>query len=162
LKGLVQLAVYRIVLYGEDDVLREKAKPITKINESVHKLLDDLRDTMYSNKGVGLAAPQIGVLKRAIVVDAGEGLIELINPEILEASGKETDLEGCLSIPGVLGEVERAASVVVQGLEREGREIKVQANGFCARALQHEIDHLDGILFIDRAVKIRKAESERG
>lgn len=156
------MAVYRIVLYGEDDVLREKAKPITKINESVHKLLDDLRDTMYSNKGVGLAAPQIGVLKRAIVVDAGEGLIELINPEILEASGKETDLEGCLSIPGVLGEVERAASVVVQGLEREGREIKVQANGFCARALQHEIDHLDGILFIDRAVKIRKAESERG
>lgn len=156
------MAVYRIVLYGEDDVLREKAKPIAKINESVHKLLDDLRDTMYSNKGVGLAAPQIGVLKRAIVVDAGEGLIELINPEILEASGKEADLEGCLSIPGVLGEVERAASVVVQGLDREGREIEVQANGFCARALQHEIDHLDGILFIDRAVKIRKAESERG
>jgi len=156
------LAVYRIVLYGEDDVLREKAKPITKINESVHKLLDDLRDTMYSNKGVGLAAPQIGVLKRAIVVDAGEGLIELINPEILEASGKEADLEGCLSIPGVLGEVERAASVVVHGLDREGREIKVQANGFCARALQHEIDHLDGVLFIDRAVKIRKAESGRG
>lgn len=156
------MAVYRIVLYGEDDVLREKAKPIAKINESVHKLLDDLRDTMYSNKGVGLAAPQIGVLKRAIVVDAGEGLIELINPEILEASGKEADLEGCLSIPGVLGEVERAASVVVQGLDREGREIKVQANGFCARALQHEIDHLDGVLFIDRAVKIRKAESERG
>lgn len=159
---MVQLAVYRIVLYGEDDVLREKAKPIARINESVHKLLDDLRDTMYSNKGVGLAAPQIGVLKRAIVVDAGEGLIELINPEILEASGKEADLEGCLSIPGVLGEVERAASVVVQGLDREGREIKVQANGFCARALQHEIDHLDGILFIDRAVKIRQAESERG
>ncbi|MCL6446960.1 MAG: peptide deformylase [Armatimonadetes bacterium] len=156
------MAVYRIVLYGEDDVLREKAKPIAKINESVHKLLDDLRDTMYSNKGVGLAAPQIGVLKRAIVVDAGEGLIELVNPEILEASGKETDLEGCLSIPGVLGEVERAAGVVVQGLDREGREIKVQANGFCARALQHEIDHLDGILFIDRAVKIRKAESGRG
>lgn len=156
------MAVYRIVLYGEDDVLREKAKPIAKINNSVHKLLDDLRDTMYSNKGVGLAAPQIGVLKRAIVVDAGEGLIELINPEILEASGKEADLEGCLSIPGVLGEVERAASVVVQGLDREGREIKVQANGFCARALQHEIDHLEGILFIDRAVKIHKVESERG
>ncbi|MEW5935896.1 MAG: peptide deformylase, partial [Bacillota bacterium] len=76
--------------------------------------------------------------------------------------GKEADLEGCLSIPGVLGEVERAASVVVQGLDREGREIKVQANGFCARALQHEIDHLEGILFIDRAVKIHKVESERG
>jgi len=133
-----------------------------QINASVHKLLDNLRDTMYSNKGVGLAAPQIGVLKRAIVVDAGEGLIELINPEILETSGKETDLEGCLSIPGVLGEVERAADVVVRGLNREGREVKVEANGFCARALQHEIDHLDGILFIDRAVKIRKVDNGRG
>jgi len=156
------LAVYHIVLYGEDEVLREKAKPVTKIGPSVQKLLDDLRDTMYGNKGVGLAAPQIGVLKRVIVVDAGEGLIELINPEILAASGKETDLEGCLSIPGVLGEVERAAGVVVGGLDREGREVKIEANGFCARALQHEIDHLDGILFIDRAVRIRKANGEQG
>ena len=155
------MAVYRIVLYGEDDVLREKAKPITKINESVHKLLDDLRDTMYSSKGVGLAAPQIGVSKRVIVVDAGEGLLELINPEILEASGKEVDVEGCLSIPGLLGEVERAANVVVKGLNREGQEVEVAASGFCARALQHEIDHLDGILFIDRALKIRKVDGER-
>ncbi|MEW6273871.1 MAG: peptide deformylase [Bacillota bacterium] len=156
------MAVFRIVRYGEDEVLREKAKPIGSINASVHKLLDNLRDTMYSNKGVGLAAPQIGVSKRAIVVDAGEGLIELINPEIIWLSGKETDVEGCLSIPGMLGEVERAADVVVKGLNREGREVQVAASGFCARALQHEIDHLDGILFIDRAVKIRRADGERG
>lgn len=155
------MAVFRIVLYGEDDVLREKAKQITNINASVLKLLDNLRDTMYSSKGVGLAAPQIGVLKRAIVVDVGEGLLELINPEILEASGKEVDAEGCLSIPGLLGEVERAANVVVKGLNREGQEVRVAASGFCARALQHEIDHLDGILFIDRAVKIRRVDGDR-
>jgi len=150
------LAVFKIIRYGEDEVLREKAKPVTNINDGVHRLLDNLRDTMYNNKGVGLAAPQIGVLKRVIVVDAGEGFYELVNPEILEASGKETDVEGCLSIPGLVGEVERAARVVVRGLDRHGAEVKVEAAGFFARALQHEIDHLDGILFIDRAVKIRK------
>mgnify|MGYP005835219311 FL=1 len=150
------MAVFKIIRYGEDEVLREKAKPVTNINDGVHRLLDNLRDTMYSNKGVGLAAPQIGVLKRVIVVDAGEGFYELVNPEILEASGKETDVEGCLSIPGLVGEVERAARVVVRGLDRHGAEVKVEAAGFFARALQHEIDHLDGILFIDRAVKIRK------
>ena len=150
------MAVFKIIRYGEDEVLREKAKPVTNINDGVHRLLDNLRDTMYNNKGVGLAAPQIGVLKRVIVVDAGEGFYELVNPEILEASGKETDVEGCLSIPGLVGEVERAARVVVRGLDRHGAEVKVEAAGFFARALQHEIDHLDGILFIDRAVKIRK------
>ncbi len=156
------MAVYNIVRYGEDDVLREKAKPITNINESVRRLLDNLRDTMYGNMGVGLAAPQIGVLKRAIVVDVGEGLIELINPEILEASGKEIDVEGCLSIPGVVGEVERATDILVKGLNREGQEVTLQAGGICARALQHEIDHLDGILIVDRAIRLRKINAEQG
>jgi len=154
------LAVYNLILYGEDDVLREKAKPVKNINKNVLKLLDNMSDTMYSNKGVGLAAPQIGVSKRVIVVDAGEGLVELINPEVREASGKEIDVEGCLSVPGLMGEVKRAARVVVRGLNREGREVKIEASGFFARILQHEIDHLDGILFIDKAVKIRKINTE--
>jgi peptide deformylase len=153
------LAVYNLVLYGEDVVLREKAKPVKNINQNILKLLDNMSDTMYSNKGVGLAAPQIGVSKRVIVLDAGEGLIELINPEVLKASGKEIDNEGCLSLPGLIGEVKRAAHVVVSGLNREGQEVKIEAGGFCARVLQHEIDHLDGILFIDKAVKVRKIDA---
>jgi len=153
------LAVFQIVQYGEDEVLREKAKAITKITPNVHKLLDNLRDTMYSAKGVGLAAPQIGVSKRAIVVDTGEKLIELLNPEIMEVSGSEVGEEGCLSLLGVLGDVKRAVHVLVRGLDRHGQEVQLEAGGFQARALQHEIDHLDGILFIDKAVNIRKVKA---
>lgn len=125
----------------------------------MHKLLDNLRDTMYSAKGVGLAAPQIGVSKRAIVVDTDEKLIELLNPEIMEFSGSETGEEGCLSLPIVLGDVKRAVHVLVRGLDRYGQEVQLEASGFQARALQHEIDHLDGILFIDKAVNIRKIKA---
>ncbi len=148
------MAVFKIVLYG-DEILREKARPVTKITPNILKLLDNMRDTMYNARGVGLAAPQIGVSKRVIVVDTGEGLIELINPEIVEARGKETDTEGCLSLPNVVGEVPRAAEIRVKGLDRRGQPVEHCARGFLARALQHEIDHLDGILFIDRAVRIR-------
>ncbi|MBM7855739.1 peptide deformylase [Desulfohalotomaculum tongense] len=149
------MAVYEIVKNG-DPVLREKAKEVPKITPNIKKLLDNMRDTMYANKGVGLAAPQIGVSKRVIVVDVGEGLFELINPVITESEGVETDLEGCLSIPGVVGEVARAASVVVKGLNRDGKKVRINARGFLARAFQHEIDHLDGILFIDKAQNVRK------
>ncbi len=151
------MAVYKIVEYG-DKILREKAKPVTKITPNILKLLDNMAETMYKAKGVGLAAPQVGVSKRVIVVDAGEGLVELINPEVVSCSGRETDTEGCLSIPGVLGEVARPYRVEVRGLNRRGEEVTVKAAGLFSRALQHEIDHLDGILFIDRAVNIRKAE----
>lgn len=153
------MAVFQIVQYGEDEVLREKAKAITKITPNVHKLLDNLRDTMYSAKGVGLAAPQIGVSKRAIIVDTGEKLIELLNPEIMDISGSELGEEGCLSLLGVLGDVKRAVHVLVRGLGRHGQEMRLEASGFQARALQHEIDHLDGILFIDKAVSIRKVKA---
>ncbi|RKO67294.1 peptide deformylase [Desulfofundulus salinus] len=151
------MAVFKIVLYG-DEVLREKARPVAKITPNIHKLLDNMRDTMYHARGVGLAAPQIGVSKRVIVVDTGEGLIELINPEIVEARGEETDTEGCLSLPNVVGEVTRATEVRVKGLDRHGNPVEHHARGFLARALQHEIDHLDGILFIDRAVRIRRVK----
>ncbi|WP_027717223.1 peptide deformylase [Desulfovirgula thermocuniculi] len=152
------MAVFKIVQYG-DAVLREKARPVTKITPNVLKLLDNLRDTMYSARGVGLAAPQIGVSKRVIVVDVGEGLIELINPEIVEAQGEEVDTEGCLSIPHLVGEVPRAVEVKVVGLNRQGHRVEYQARGFLARALQHEIDHLDGILFIDRAIRLQPVRS---
>lgn len=151
------MAVYKIVEIG-DEILKEKAKVVPKITPNIIKLLDNMAQTMYRAKGVGLAAPQVGVSKRVIVVDAGEGLLELINPEILSSAGKETDTEACLSIPGIIGDVTRAASVKVKALDRHGREQVLKAKGFLARVLQHEIDHLEGILFIDRAVNVRKME----
>lgn len=147
------MAVYQIVELG-DPVLREKARPVPEINRSILKLLDNMADTLYAAKGAGLAAPQIGVSKRVIVVDCGEGLWEIVNPEIVSRKGEEIAAEGCLSIPGVAGEVKRAAQVVVTGLDRSGREIRIEAGGLGARALQHETDHLDGILFIDKAIKL--------
>lgn len=149
------MAVYRIVETG-DEVLREKAREVPKITSNIEKLLDNMRDTMYANKGVGLAAPQIGVSKRIIVVDVGEGLIELINPVICEVAGEETDTEGCLSVPDLMGDVSRAASIVVKGLDRSGRELSINAEGYLARAFQHEIDHLEGVLFTDKAVNVRR------
>jgi len=146
------MAVYNVVKIG-DPVLREKAKTITKFNSNLYKLLNNMLDTMYEAEGVGLAAPQIGISKRAVVIDIGEGPLELINPEIISSSGKATDLEGCLSIPGVQEEVERAVDVQVKALDREGKEIIINGTELLARALQHEIDHLEGILFIDRVKK---------
>ncbi|GAV23726.1 peptide deformylase [Carboxydothermus pertinax] len=147
------MAVYKVVEIG-DPVLKEIAKPIKEITPNVIKLLENMADTMYAYDGVGLAAPQIGVSKRAIVVDVGEGLIELINPEIVAFSGEEKDVEGCLSIPGVQGEVVRSQKVTVKGLNRHGEEIIISAEGLLARAFQHEIDHLNGILFVEKADNI--------
>ena len=149
------MAVYEILKVGED-VLRERARLVPKVTPNIIKLLDNMRDTMYYAEGVGLAAPQIGISKRVIVVDAGEGLIELINPEIIESSGEDTDLEGCLSVPGVNEKVCRAFHVKAKGLDRNGKEIIVEASDLLARALQHEVDHLDGVLFIDRVSKGKK------
>ncbi|MHB9094340.1 MAG: peptide deformylase [Eubacteriales bacterium] len=149
------MAVYSIVEIG-DPVLREKARPVPKITPNVIKLLENMAETMYDAEGVGLAAPQVGVSKRVVVIDAGEGLIELINPEIILKEGLDTDAEGCLSVPGVRGEVQRAARVVVKALNREGKEVRHEGEGLLARAFQHELDHLDGILFVDKAENITK------
>lgn len=148
------MAVYKIVELGES-VLREKAHPVPVVNKNIIKLLDNMADTLYAAKpkGVGLAAPQIGISKRVVVVDVGNGLLELVNPEIVSFSGKDLAVEGCLSIPGVAGEVNRAARVEVRGQDRRGNPIRIQADGLLARVLQHEIDHLDGILFIDKATR---------
>lgn len=151
------MAVYEIVK-DEHPVLREIAKPIPKINPNIHKLLKNMSDTMYDAKGVGLAAPQIGISKRAVVIDVGEGLIQLINPEIIHLEGQEIDEEGCLSYPGVTGEVSRATKCRVRAMDPSGNEIELEGEGLLARAFQHEIDHLNGIVFLDKAKNIRKTK----
>jgi len=149
------LAVCQIVKYP-NDVLREKARPVKAVTPQIKKLLNNMFDTMRLAGGVGLAAPQIGISKRLIVVEINDERLALINPEITAFTGRETGTEGCLSLPGVWGEVERAAQVEVRALNEDGRNITLRADGYLARALQHEIDHLDGILFIDRATNIRR------
>ncbi|MFT9494280.1 peptide deformylase [Anaerosolibacter sp.] len=143
----------RNILKDEDPTLRKKSREIEKIDQRIITLLDDMIDTMYEADGVGLAAPQVGVLKRMIVIDVGEGIIELINPVIVESAGEQIDVEGCLSIPGITGEVKRPARVVVRGLNRSGKTIEIIGEELLARALCHEIDHLDGILFTDKVTK---------
>ena len=145
------VAVYQIVKLG-DPVLREVAKKVPKITPNIIKLLENMKDTLYEARGVGLAAPQIGISKRVVVIDIGEGLLELINPVIVAQEGKEVDTEGCLSIPGVEAEVLRAEKVTVEAQNRNGEKFTISGKGFLARALQHEIDHLNGILFIDKQV----------
>ncbi len=137
-------------------VLKESCLPVGKIDRKIRQLLDDMAQTMYNADGVGLAAPQVGVGLRVIVIDAGEGLLELINPILLESEGEARATEGCLSVPGIYGEVERFSKVVVEGLNRHGKRERIVGTGLLARALQHEMDHLDGVLFIDKAQTITK------
>ncbi|EFM12952.1 MULTISPECIES: peptide deformylase [Paenibacillus] len=147
----------RIIVKEPDPVLREVAKEVTKFTPNLHKLLNDMADTMYDAEGVGLAAPQIGISKRVIVVDIGEeesGLIEVVNPVIVLSEGEQFGPEGCLSIPNLNGDVSRADRVKVAGQDRNGNPIEVDASGFLARAFQHEIDHLNGILFTDLAENV--------
>ncbi|MEW6662650.1 MAG: peptide deformylase [Bacillota bacterium] len=149
------MAVYSIVKIG-DPILREKAKPVKEASPSLNRLLQNMAETMYEAKGVGLAAPQIGVSKRVIVIDVGEGLLEIINPEVVEATGEETDVEGCLSVPGVIGKVARYTYMRVKGRDRNWQAVEITGQGLLARALQHEIDHLEGILFVDKAETLEK------
>ncbi len=137
-----------------DEVLRKKARPVEEINDKIIVLLKDMADTMYKAEGVGLAAPQVGVLKRMVVIDVGEKLYELINPVIVSQAGEQTYIEGCLSIPGIYGEVKRPAVVKVEALNPKGETVVIEGEGLLAVALCHEIDHLDGILFKDKAERI--------
>ena len=146
------MALRQIVKIGEP-VLRKKSKVVKEINDRLIDLLDDMADTMYEADGVGLAAPQVGILKRVVVVDIGDGLIELINPEIIEAEGEYLDNEGCLSVPGESGDVLRPYRVKVRALNRFGETIEIDGEELLARAFCNEIDHLDGILYVDKVVK---------
>jgi peptide deformylase len=143
------MSVLTILPFGEA-VLRKKAREVDEITPKVVKLLDDMAETLYASDGrAGLAAPQVGILRRVIVMDCGEGLIELINPEILEASGEQEGAEACLSYPGYHGFVKRANYVKIATLNRSGERIELEGEGFLARCIQHEIDHLNGVLFVD-------------
>ena len=139
----------RNIRISTDEVLRKTCKPIKEITPNLLTLLDDMADTMYEANGVGLAAPQVGILKRAVVIDIGEGLVELLNPVILETSGSQTDEEGCLSLPGKWGIVTRPNRVRVRAQDRDGDWFEAEAEGLTARAFCHEIEHLDGHLFVE-------------
>ncbi len=146
------MAIRSIRTYG-DDILRKKSKVVEEVNPRILLLIKDMKETMYSSKGVGLAAPQVGILKRIAVIDVGNGPITVINPEIVEMKGSQLDNEGCLSIPGTQKNVERPEKVTVKAMNENGEDIVIEGEGLFARALCHEIDHLDGILFIDKALE---------
>jgi len=142
------MATRKIVEIG-DEKLRKHCKPVEKFDLRLRILLKDMADTLYQNDGAGLAAPQVGILKRACVVDVGDHLYELVNPEIVTRDGEQVGPEGCLSIPGRAGVVKRPMQVVVRAQNAKGEPVEVTGEGFLARALCHEIDHLDGVLYVD-------------
>jgi len=133
-----------------DEILLKVSRPVTEMKDRYQELIDDMLETMYESEGVGLAAVQVGVLRRIVVIDVGEGPVVLINPEIIEADGEQTGSEGCLSVPGKVGIVTRPNHVKVRALDRDMKEFEFEAEGFFARACCHEIDHLDGKLYVDK------------
>ena len=143
----------RNIRYYEDELLRKKCRSVDGIDERIVTLLKDMAETMYNANGAGLAAPQVGILKRIVVIDVGEGIINLINPEIIKTEGTQISEEGCLSIPGKWGKVKRPRKVTVRALNEKGEEIVLEGEGELAKALCHEIDHLDGVLFIDKVIE---------
>ncbi len=154
------MAILEIKTYP-DPVLLQKAQPVEEFDEELRRLLDDMTETMYDAPGVGLAAPQVGVSLRAIVVDAsprieGSQLIKLVNPVIVSAEGKTVCEEGCLSVPGVTAEVTRPENVCIEGYDEYGTPVTIKSDTFLATVLQHEIDHLNGVLFIDHLGRLRR------
>lgn len=154
------MALRKIVEAG-DEVLRKKCRPIPEVTDRIRELIDDMFETMYDSQGVGLAAPQVGVMRRLFVVDLGDGSGQkvLINPEIVESRGEEDGEEGCLSIPNRVGRVIRPAYLKIRGLGRDGEPVEYEAEGLLARAFSHEYDHLDGILYVDKADEMWEVES---
>ena len=151
------MAIRNVVQVG-DDVLRKKCFEVTAFDEKLASLLDDMKETVRKEEGAGLAAPQVGILRRAVVIDVTEGFFELVNPVIVEAKGEQTGYEGCLSVRGKRGVVTRPNYVKVEYFDRSGKKKKLVARGFFARAVCHELDHLDGILYIDRAEKVERVK----
>jgi len=155
------MAIRRIYRAG-DDVLAKTAHPVTKIDRRVTGLINDMAETMYAADGCGLAAPQVGILRRVVVIDVGDGLCELINPIILSTEGSEVADEGCLSLPGRRGTVERPKRVGVSALNRKGEALEFTAEGFFARAICHEVDHLNGELYTAKMIEDVTERYQRG
>ncbi len=153
------MAVLDIMKAGHP-VLKQVAEPVDFVNKKMRTLIEDMAETMYKTDGVGLAAPQIGVSQRIIVLDDGNGLLELINPEITHKEGSQIGLEGCLSVPGYYGDVERFDKITVKAIDKHNKKVTIKAEGFLARILQHEIDHLDGHLFIEKADNLQRIEPQ--
>ena len=162
----------RNILEKGDSALEKHCRPITAFNDRIHQLLDDMRETLIASNGVGLAAPQVGVLRRAVLVletnvenEEDAYIIELLNPEIIDAQGEQKGPEGCLSVPGVYGIVERPETVTVRAQDRFGKTFEVTGHGLTARAFCHELDHLEGCLFLSKAERIlspEELEAENG
>ena len=146
------MALREIRLDG-DPILRKKSREVTEVTDRIKTLLDDMVETMNHAEGVGLAAPQVGILRRVIVIDIGDGPIKIINPKIVEKHGEEVALEGCLSIPGISGDVPRPEKIKVEYMDIEGAMQVIEAEGVLARVFCHEIDHLDGILYTDKSLE---------
>lgn len=147
------MAIRMIVREG-DEILRKKSRPVERFDKRLHQLLDDMVETLAQANGAGLAAPQVGILRRVVVMDVGEGVIEMVNPELVEAVGEQDGPEGCLSSPGEWGQVKRPLQVIARALDRNGQVIQVEGEGLLARCICHEIDHLDGVLFKDKASRM--------
>ncbi len=142
----------RNILREGDPTLAKKSRPVTEVTDRIRTILDDMADTMHAASGVGLAAPQVGVLRRIFIVEVEEGkLFELINPEVVEADGDQYGEEGCLSVPGYVGNVHRPEHVKIRGIDRNGKPVEYEGEGLLARAFMHEYDHLDGILYTAKA-----------
>lgn len=156
------MAIRNIVKFG-DEVLNKKCRPVEKFDHKLAVLLDDMADTLYEADGVGLAAPQVGILRRVVIIDVGEGRIELINPEIIETSEEMQDgAEGCLSNPGQYGMVKRPMRVKVRAQNRHGKWFEKEGEGLLARAFCHELDHLEGVLFTSRVSRMLSPEELEG
>ena len=151
------MAIRNVVQVG-DDILRKKCFVVAAFDEKLALLLDDMKDTVRREEGAGLAAPQVGVLRRAVVIDVDEGFFELVNPVIVDSKGEQRGWEGCLSVRGKRGVVTRPQTVKVEYFDRAGKKKKLTAHGFFARAVCHELDHLDGILYIDRAERVERSD----
>lgn len=153
------MAIRNVVKKG-DEILNKRCKEVKEINDKVLELLEDMKETMYESNGVGLAAPQVGILKKIVVIDVGDGLMELINPVIIESEGEQNEAEGCLSVPGVYGIVKRPKRVVVEYLNRDGEKIQTEGEDLKAICICHELDHLEGILFDEKVIEFIEIEKE--